>query len=149
MIVTHYDVLQVSRMASREVVQASWKALMQTHHPDKEQGNEQYARRLNEAYAVLSDPKKREAYDRLLGPRPAQTIRIDETAYPSPYPGIQVPRFDVNDLYKEFVDAVDLPKVIEEGLGRAAQAVLGRVIRENPMIEQILNAAQSKAKKTK
>jgi DnaJ-class molecular chaperone len=146
---THYDTLQVARTASKEVIQASWKALMQTHHPDKEHGSEEYARRLNQAYEVLSDPKKREAYDRTLGSRPAQTIRVDDSAYPPAYPGIQVPKFDINELYKEFVDAVDLPKVIEEGLGRAAQAVLGRVMRENPMIEQVLNAAQSKAKKTK
>jgi DnaJ-class molecular chaperone len=146
---TYYDTLQVARTASKEVIQASWKALMQTHHPDKEHGNEEHARRLNEAYDVLSDPQKREAYDRTLRPRPAQTIHVDESAYPPAYPGVPRIKFDPNELYQEMVSAVDLPKVLETALEEAGKAVLGRIIRENPIIGQILDAAQSKAKKTK
>jgi len=44
------------------------------------------------------------------------------------------------------INAVDLPKVIERGLEEAGKAVLGRIIRENPIIGQILDAAQKKAK---
>jgi len=143
---THYDTLQVSRTASQEVIEASWKALLRVHHPDAQSGNEEYARKLNEAHDILSDPKKRKAYDTTLKPRPAQTIPVDESAYPAAYPDVPRIRFDPGELYQEVVAAIDLPKAIESALEQASRAVLGRIIRENPIVGQILDAAQKQAK---
>lgn len=60
---THYELLQVSPEASQEVIEASWKALMRKHHPDKGKGNTEIAKKLNEAHDTLSDPEKRQRYD--------------------------------------------------------------------------------------
>ena len=143
---THYDTLQVSRTASAEVIESAWRALLRVHHPDLPDGDEAYARQLNEAHDILSDPEKRKAYDQSLRPRPARPMHVDESAYPSAYPDVRTPKFDVSELYAEVVNAVDLPKVIEKGLEEAGKAVLGRIIRENPIIGHILDAAQAKAK---
>jgi len=67
---SHYDVLQISPDASAEVVQGAYRALLKNGraHPDLG-GSEEEAKAINEAYAVLSDPALRQAYDRDLARR--------------------------------------------------------------------------------
>jgi curved DNA-binding protein CbpA len=62
---TYYELLQVQPEASTEVIEASWRALMKKHHPDKK-GNAEIAKALNEAHDVLSNPEKRAGYDHAL-----------------------------------------------------------------------------------
>lgn len=63
---THYDSLSVTEDAPDEVIKAAYRALSLKHHPDKA-GNKPQSRwkmqRINDAYAVLSDPQKRADYD--------------------------------------------------------------------------------------
>lgn len=72
---THYDNLKVSRDAPDEVIRAAFRALATKYHPDLNLGNERAARVMgiiNKSYEVLSDPQKRQEYDRKLrndGPR--------------------------------------------------------------------------------
>lgn len=143
---THYETLQVSRTASQEVIEVAWKTLMRMHHPDIAKGNEDYAKRLNQAHEVLSDPERRRVYDETLKPRHVRMPNAPEEAYPPAYRGIRVPRFDVTELYEEVVDAIDLPGVLYRGLEEAGKRVLGKIIRENPIIGQVLDQAQFKAK---
>ncbi len=60
----YYRVLQVQPDAAREVIKASYRVLMQKLkiHPDLG-GDERDASLINEAYAVLSDEKRRAQYD--------------------------------------------------------------------------------------
>jgi len=63
---THYDNLKVSRHAPQEVIRASYKALSQKYHPDKNPGDEKAARIMaivNTAYNTLSDPVRRKEHD--------------------------------------------------------------------------------------
>lgn len=57
-----YKLLEVDRRARAEVIRAAYRALSIIYHPDKG-GDGRKAARLNEAYATLSDPKKRASYD--------------------------------------------------------------------------------------
>ncbi len=61
---TFYELLHVSRSAPVEVIRASYRTLMQRlkHHPDLG-GDPRLAAMINEAYAVLTDPARRQAYD--------------------------------------------------------------------------------------
>lgn len=64
---TLYEVLGLSPSVSAQVIRAAYRCLAQQHHPDKHAGatgaNERLVQ-INHAYAVLSDPVRREAYDR-------------------------------------------------------------------------------------
>ncbi len=63
---TYYDNLKVARNAPDSVIRAAYRALAQQYHPDKNPGSAEAAhvmKLLNEAYAVLSDPKKRLEHD--------------------------------------------------------------------------------------
>lgn len=69
----YYDILEVSRSASPEVIRAAYRSLMQRYHPDKNPGDGQAAERaalVVQAYETLSDATRRAAYDATL-PDPA------------------------------------------------------------------------------
>jgi molecular chaperone DnaJ len=62
----YYEVLGVKRDASREDIKRAYRKLARKYHPDLNPGDknaEQKFKELNEAYEVLSNPKKREEYD--------------------------------------------------------------------------------------
>jgi molecular chaperone DnaJ len=63
----YYEILGVRRDASQEDLKRAFRRLAMQHHPDRNPGDPAAAERfkeINEAYAVLSDPEKRRAYDR-------------------------------------------------------------------------------------
>jgi molecular chaperone DnaJ len=65
--VDFYEVLQVSREASDQELKANYRKLAMLYHPDRNPNNpeaEEKFKECSEAYAVLSDPEKRAAYDR-------------------------------------------------------------------------------------
>lgn len=67
----YYDILQVNRNASPEIIEKAYKTLAKKYHPDlqseenKKQA-EEILKEINEAYEVLSVPEKKESYDAFL-----------------------------------------------------------------------------------
>lgn len=63
----YYQTLGVPRDAGADEIKKAFRRLARKYHPDvsKEADAEQRMREVNEAYAVLSDPEKRAAYDQL------------------------------------------------------------------------------------
>ena len=62
----YYEVLGVSKGASEAEVKKAFRKLAMKHHPDRnpgDKGAEAKFKEINEAYEVLSDTKKRGAYD--------------------------------------------------------------------------------------
>ena len=61
----YYDTLGVSKTASTEEIKKVYKKLAKKYHPDisKEENAETKFKEVSEAYAVLSDEKKRKQYD--------------------------------------------------------------------------------------
>ena len=65
---TLYDILEVSRKASKEVIEKAYKTLAKKYHPDLQTAeNKEYAQKrmkeINEAYDILSNEEKRKEYD--------------------------------------------------------------------------------------
>lgn len=65
--VTHYDVLGVPPTAPTSEVRRAYVALARRHHPDREGGDADTMRAVNEAWATLRDPQRRAGYDRAIG----------------------------------------------------------------------------------
>ena len=63
----YYEVLGVPRDAEQEAIRRAYRKLARQYHPDLNSDGdaEERFKELGEAYEVLSDPEKRERYDRL------------------------------------------------------------------------------------
>lgn len=64
---SYYDILGVSKDASKDDIKRQYKKLAMKMHPDKGGDPEQF-KKLSEAYETLSDDEKRNAYDNPHGP---------------------------------------------------------------------------------
>jgi curved DNA-binding protein len=61
----YYEVLGVQPNASQDEIQAAYRRLSRTYHPDvnKDPGAEERFKEIGQAYSVLSDPQSRARYD--------------------------------------------------------------------------------------
>jgi len=64
----YYEILGVARDASGDQIKSAYRKMAMKHHPDRNPESKTEAaemfRRCSEAYSVLSDPQKRQIYDR-------------------------------------------------------------------------------------
>ena len=87
---TLYDILEVSRKASKEVIEKAYKTLAKKYHPDLQTPeNKEYAEKrmkeINEAYDVLSDEQKRKEYDARLETEEEQKKQEEYQNYQNNY----------------------------------------------------------------
>jgi len=62
----YYKILGLTKTASKDEIKKAYRKLALKYHPDRTKGDkkaEEKFKQANEAYAVLSDPEKREQYD--------------------------------------------------------------------------------------
>lgn len=64
----YYDLLQVNKNASPEIIEKAYKVLAKKYHPDlqpetNKKEAENILKEINEAYEILSNPERRKAYD--------------------------------------------------------------------------------------
>jgi curved DNA-binding protein len=103
----YYQALGVSREATADEIKKAYRKLARKHHPDlsKESGAEARMKEVNEAYAVLSDPEKRAAYDALArGYQPGQEFRPPpdwDANFEFSGPGFGAESSDFSDFFAE------------------------------------------------
>ena len=96
----YYDVLGLSRAASEDEINKAYRDLARKHHPDLNPDDAAAKKKFQEvtaAFEVLSDPKKREQYDRF-GPAFEQMKGGGAGGWPGAGGGQQF-EFDLGDLF--------------------------------------------------
>lgn len=81
----YYDILQVNRNASPEIIEKAYKTLAKKYHPDlqaeeNKKQSEEILKEINAAYETLSDAEKKQAYDALLTQQETQTTNQSNKA---------------------------------------------------------------------
>jgi curved DNA-binding protein len=135
----YYQILGVARAASADDIKGAYRKLAMQYHPDRNPGDKQAEERfkeINEAYQVLSDPKKRARYDQL-GESYSQW---QQNGTPGNFnwgqwtaqPGVQEINFD--DIFGEGAFS-DFFRSIFGGMS-SGQAARGRAGRAAPAVQQ-------------
>ena len=115
----YYKTLGVAPTASADEIKKAYRTLARKYHPDVSKEADASARmsEVNEAYAVLSDPEKRAAFDKLSQRRAAgQDFQ--------PPPGWDS-GFDFSDASSSVGDDADFSDFFNSLFGRAARARRG------------------------
>ena len=91
-----YEVLGLNKNASQEEIKKSYKKLVIIHHPDKATGNADKFKEIQTAYEILSDPEKRQNFDRF-----GTTDGPPQGGFPGGFPGggFQVPQIKRSDTH--------------------------------------------------
>jgi curved DNA-binding protein CbpA len=105
---TYYDILEVTPTASREVIEASWKALQRRVHPDGAQPNVERSKLINAAHDVLSDPAKRKQYDLWLKAQRPMPVKIPAKKRDSVQAQRRRVQMEVRDTRDFMDDLIDL-----------------------------------------
>lgn len=73
----YYEILEVDKNASEEVIEKAYKTLAKKYHPDLQNNNKSQNKmqQINEAYEILSNDFKRREYDEKLK---RQTVSVEE-----------------------------------------------------------------------
>jgi molecular chaperone DnaJ len=102
----YYDILGIAKGASEDEIKKAFRTLAHKYHPDKKGGDEAKFKEVSEAYAVLSDKKKRaeyDAYGRTFSGTSGQGF--DFSGFSDAFRGFQNGQgveFDIGDIFGEF-----------------------------------------------
>lgn len=120
----YYKALGVERSVSGTVIKEAYRKLAFEYHPDRNRGDASALERMkeiNEAYAVLSDPAKRQRYDALQG----QYGSYAYDRFRQGYSEQDIFRgSDINQIFEEMAKAFgfrNFEEVFRESYGRGYQ----------------------------
>ena len=93
----YYETLGLKKGASLDEIKRAYKELAKKYHPDvsKEADAEKKFKEINEAYSVLSDPKKKEQYDQF----GEDAFKGYSQSYQGGFSGMS---FDFEDIFDQF-----------------------------------------------
>lgn len=94
----YYDILGVSHTATSDEIKKAYRKKAHQYHPDKDSGDEEEFKQVNEAYQVLGNDTKRRQYDQF-----GQTFDgAGNNPFGGGFGGFQGFNVDLGDIFGEF-----------------------------------------------
>jgi molecular chaperone DnaJ len=124
-----YAILGISKSATEAEIKQAYRKLSRELHPDKHKGDKEKEakfKEVNEAYEVLSDPKKKEAFDRF-GSADGSQFQGGGFGGFSGFQGFNGANFqggDFSDLFESFFSSGAGRRGRESGKGRNVEAAI-------------------------
>jgi molecular chaperone DnaJ len=98
----YYEILGVTKGASKDEIKKAFHKMAHKYHPDKNNGNDSKFKEVNEAYQVLSDETKRSQYDQFGSAGPQGGFGgFDPSGFAGGFQG-GFDMGDLNDIFSEF-----------------------------------------------
>ena len=93
---SYFAILEVTSGATPHEVHSAYRRLVKEYHPDHYEGGSDRFRQIQEAYSILGDPVRREAYEKTL----FKNMRVSKGPGPMPYPEPEplIPKQEAVDL---------------------------------------------------
>lgn len=134
----YYEILEVDKNASQEVIEKAYKALVKKYHPDLQQGiqKQEYAEKMkiiNEAYDVLSDNYKRDQYNKRLENEQMKNQAMSKEEQERIIQENYVLKQQLNNMGKQ------------QNYNNNQQVDEGTILNMSRVLEQQIRAAQRKA----
>ncbi len=106
-----YEVLGIKEDATPKQVKAAWRKLALKLHPDRNNGMDADFKRAERAFAILSDPRKRERYDQYGETDPKQSLErlgdfIGKICNPRHHDYLVQPLRELKHMKEEFAENV-------------------------------------------
>src|SRR5882672_1130296 len=103
----YYEVLGIDKGASADEIKKAFRRAAIQYHPDKEGGNEEKFKEVNEAYEILKDPSKRQRYDQFGHAGVGSSAASDGNPYGGGFggaggPGVNFDFGDLGDIFSNF-----------------------------------------------
>ncbi len=97
-VIDHYNVLQVRRDATVDEIKKAYRKLAKQYHPDLRSGNAAKFKEIQEAYAVLSDPARKQEFDKKQSKSSQRASQKQQTTSPDLDPA----SFNVEQSFERF-----------------------------------------------
>lgn len=142
-----YERLGIGKTASSSEIKYAWRSLSDKNHPDKTGDDGENQKKINEAYRVLSDPKKRKAYD---DGRSYDTFNYDARACESLLDILYtLMENDIRDQSGNLMDQVDPIKIMEKEIESRLNFLGLEINKRKSVIKKISRYLKKIKKKNK
>lgn len=158
----YYETLGVDKKASKEDIKKAFRKLAHKYHPDKGGGDEAKFKEVSEAYAVLSDDKKRaeyDAYGRVFSDGSGGGGGFDPNGFGFDFSNFSqggFQDFDLGDIFSEFFGGQrervrrgrDISMDIQLSFAEAVFGVERKILLNKPTVCDVCHGSGAKGSET-